>query len=95
METTSCEWYDIPCGIGWLANELYLIWLKIWLEFFGWCFSLIELIPVPAFLLNLPTIQVYPGIAWGADLISLDFGITVFITSYLIRFSIRRIPIIG
>lgn len=57
--------------------------------------SLIEGIPVPDFLVNIGTYQLPPDVAYFADFLLLDFGAGVIVSSFILRFLIRRIPFIG
>lgn len=88
----------------WLSNfwknlQDLLLWvpMRIWellLESLAW---VITAIPVPSWASNtaglfsgLPT-----GVSWGFYLFNVPTGIGIIMSAYLIRFLIRRIPLIG
>jgi hypothetical protein len=74
----------------WLPRKLFEIVLDA-------LSRVIEAIPVPNFIneasLNLSGIS--EGVAWTAGVIELEYGITVVIAASVLRFIVRRLPIIG
>ena len=59
--------------------------------------DLLSAIPVPAFILDMPTLfaSVPAGITWGFWLFNVGFGVSITVSAYVLRFLIRRIPVIG
>lgn len=90
----SCNWYDPSCALEWIGDELQ--------SFFLWCYDgllsgfavLLELIPVPDFLL-MSNIQLPSGVAYFADAFMIPEGLQIIATAYTARFILRRIPGIG
>lgn len=72
---------------------------------FNWIFeqlmialiSVLTLIPVPSWLSNAsPAIQqMFDTFGWGLGIMQADFGLAVTISALLIRFTIRRLPVVG
>ncbi|HIE83498.1 MAG TPA: hypothetical protein EYQ00_06440 [Dehalococcoidia bacterium] len=86
-------------GLFWLWDELTDFWVDGWM----WIFETIlygfvvvlEVIPVPDWALNVGSLQLPSAVAWFAGAFELPFGIAVMTSAWLIRFLIRRIPVIG
>lgn len=86
-------------GIFWLWDELTDFWVDAWM----WIFEIIlyafvvilELIPVPDWALNVGSLQLPASIAWFASAFELPFGVAVMTAAWVIRFLIRRTPVIG
>jgi len=59
--------------------------------------SLIESIPVPDWLANASGFLagISPEIAYFLAAFEFEFGLTVVLAAYIIRFLIRRIPVVG
>ena len=59
--------------------------------------AVIEAIPVPGFMANLGNYLggLDSGVAWFAQTLQLGTGLTFVLGAYVLRFLIRRIPIIG
>ena len=66
-----------------------------WEKIMGALASLIEIIPVPDFLLNLPSLVMPSGVSYFANVAEIPFGITIIVSAYTARFLLRRIPFIG
>lgn len=96
-DPVSCEWYDVGCGLGWLVDELKAIFLNIWLAILNGLAALLEYIPVPDFLQNLSSsqFQLPPSIMYFTGLFHIAEGIAIIVSAYIIRFIIRRLPIVG
>lgn len=95
--STSCEYYDLFCFMGWLVDELKLICLGVWESILGAIASLIELIPVPQFMQDLAEASYTfpPSMIYFIDLFQVPFGAAVITSAYAARFLLRRIPFIG
>jgi hypothetical protein len=59
--------------------------------------TLLNAIPVPAFMTGAPSVlaSVPSGVLWFFNILQLGSGLTIFVTAWLLRFLIRRVPIIG
>lgn len=91
----SCKWYDVPCWLGWLRDELKALLLWWYDSLLGGLASLLEAIPVPDFFAQISTIQVPDGVAFFASAFQLPFGVGLVVGAYTARFILRRIPFIG
>lgn len=58
--------------------------------------SVIEAIPAPSWLTGAnPFASIDPGIVYFGEALQLGEGVTIILSAYLLRFVIRRIPLIG
>lgn len=90
-----CKWYDPACGLKWLADEIKAIFLWLYDAILAGVAVVIESIPVPSFLVDVPTYTLPSGLAWAADSLNIVFGVSVTVLAYTARFILRRIPLIG
>lgn len=97
MEEESCTWYDVGCTIGWLAHEFWLMITGFWHYLLGQLASLVEMIPVPDFLLQLQqsNFQFPSSVLFWTDMFQVPFGLAVMVAAMVARFVLRRIPLIG
>jgi hypothetical protein len=56
---------------------------------------ILELIPVPGWAVNVGSLNLPDGVAWFASAFELPFGAAVMSSAWIIRFLVRRIPVIG
>lgn len=93
MSDQSCDFYDIPCHANNLLQGFLELISRIYQSLIDSIIDLIELIPVPDFL---STQFTFPSeISYWLNIAEFSTGITIIVSAYLIRFIIRRIPIIG
>ena len=57
--------------------------------------AVLNAIPLPDFLLNIPSYTLPPSVSFYAQYFEIEFGFTVLVSAYTIRFILRRIPFIG
>ena len=57
--------------------------------------AVINAIPVPDFLASIGSYSLPPEVVYFTVVFQLHFGVGVLVTSYTVRFIIRRIPVIG
>ncbi|MEY8199725.1 MAG: hypothetical protein RPS47_10840 [Colwellia sp.] len=95
MSENVCAWYDPLCGISGLIERLEQLFISIWNSLLSGLASLFELIPAPSFLANLTTTELPSGVAWAVGIFQIEFGLSVVVSAYTLRFIIRRIPGIG
>lgn len=92
---STCGVTDIGCWLGWLVDELRILIIGV----YGWLLdgltALFDLIPVPDFLQNMPSYTIPSGVAFFADVMQLQIGVGIVVSAYVLRFLVRRIPIIG
>ena len=76
-----------------------LLWVPrwIWEQTLDALASLVEALPVPQWVTDWDTavLAVSADLWWVADLFALQYGFGVMVSAYIIRFLIRRIPVIG
>lgn len=91
----SCDWYDISCGLKWMADELKMIIMWWYDALLSGLAKIIESIPVPDFLENIYNAVMTPEVSWFLDPFELPYGLGVMVTAYAARFLLRRVPFIG
>lgn len=97
MADESCKWYDVGCSLEWArdeAKELVLSWFH---ELLGALASVIEAIPMPSWATSGGSLfSSIPGsVGYFLSVMEFDFGVSVIASAYVLRFLIRRIPLIG
>jgi hypothetical protein len=90
-------WKWLADVLEWLKELLLYLPLHVWDGLLDGLASLVEAIPVPAFMQNLGSLfaGLSPGIAYFLSPLSLGTGVSMVLSAYAIRFLIRRIPLIG
>jgi hypothetical protein len=73
-------------GVDWCWNELMVAFATV-----------LSAIPVPQWLADAPSVvgQLPAGVAYLATSLAIPQGLSIIIGAYVIRFIIRRLPIIG
>jgi hypothetical protein len=90
-----CSWYDPSCSLKWLSDEFKALMLWFYDALLSGFAVVIEAIPLPDFLTNIPSFVLPSSVAWASDALNLTYGITVIVGAYVARFILRRIPFIG
>lgn len=93
--SNECSWYDPSCALQWLADEFKAFFIWAYDGILSGLAALFELIPVPDFLMNVPSYQIPASIAWALSAFNVPFGIGLVVSAYTARFILRRIPAIG
>lgn len=90
-------WKWLEDVLAWLKDLLLYIPLKVWQGMLDSLAGLLEAIPVPSFMSNLGSLfaSIDPGIAFFVNGLHLATGATMILSAYVIRFLIRRIPVVG
>jgi hypothetical protein len=91
----TCSFYDVPCHASWLVLQLEAFGSWLWELVLSGSAALLEVVPVPDFLLNLSPVNIPSGVMFFGDMFNIEYGITILITAYTARFIVRRIPVIG
>lgn len=86
-------------GLFWVWDELIDFWVDGWM----WIFEtllygfvvVLELIPVPQWAQDVDAFALPSAVAWFATVLELPFGAAVMTSAWVIRFLIRRTPVIG
>lgn len=93
------DWaYELLSDFGeWLKDLLLWLPIKLWemlLEAFA---TLFESIPVPDFILQAQSLfnGVGGNVLWVLNLFAVPQGMTMIMTALVLRFALRRIPVIG
>lgn len=81
----------------WLLEVLLWIPRKLWELFLDALASFFEWLPVPEFFANAGIyLDAIPGpVLYFASLLALPYGLTVVLGASVIRFVIRRLPVVG
>lgn len=84
-------------ALDWLIDLLLWVPRKLYQLFLEGLAAFISAIPVPAFVSNAGNYlsAIDPGIAWFVNAMQLPYGLAVCLGAYVIRFLIRRIPVVG
>jgi hypothetical protein len=91
----SCDWYDASCGFEYLANEIEVSLISIFYSVMDTLASIFESIPVPSFATDINSMQLPSFFLYLTDIMQVYTGLQIVMSAYLIRFLIRRTPIIG
>ncbi len=89
-----CKAYDIFCWLGWLIDEIKLVFVGIYTSILDSITGLLTAIPSPDFLLT-PVPAMPASVLFFADLFMIPYGLSAMVSAYLLRFLVRRLPIIG
>lgn len=81
----------------WLRDLLLWVPKKIWEWVLDGVAAVLEAIPVPSWLSSAGSVfdAIPDGVLYFAQALQLPAGLSMVISAYVIRFLIRRIPIIG
>jgi hypothetical protein len=93
-ETLECNWYDVPCHASWLQQEVSDMALSAYETVLMGFADFLDLIPVPAWAD--PSLITIPGsVYYFLDLFNAVALFSIVNSAYLIRFVIRRLPVVG
>jgi hypothetical protein len=83
--------------LEWVVELLLWVPRKIWELLLDGLATLIEAIPVPSFMQNLGNFVggIDPAIAYFGAPLQLETGMGFVLAAWVIRFALRRIPVIG
>lgn len=83
--------------LQWLLNFLKWGAEWVWSELLGALIGVLNLIPVPQWLSDAPSVvgALPGGVAWGMRAFLVPQGLAIILGAYVIRFIIRRIPLVG
>lgn len=97
----TCDWLDLPCHLSnfsqWLLDVLLFIPRKTWELILDGLATTVEALPAPDFLasLNANFSAIPSGAVYLADAFALREGLAIVIGALILRFVLRRIPMIG
>lgn len=89
-----CTWYDVPCHFNWLQQELKQFSIWVYENIIMGIVGLFESIDPPEWLSS-TDVSVPANVLYFYQYANINLFLAVFISAYIIRFLIRRIPIIG
>ena len=81
--------------ITWLAEEIKQIVLSMLNLLADGFLYLIQRIPAPDFLQDMPSYTIPPEMSYFLQPMEITYGMTVVTSAYILRFTIRRLPFIG
>ena len=87
--------FDFNEALQWISDKVQAIYDSISNQIFSLPTMIANSIPIPDFLLNLSTVNIPGEITFYTDAFELPLGITIFISAYIARFTLRRLPFIG
>lgn len=81
----------------WLRDLLLWVPQKIWELILDGLAAVIEAIPVPTWLENIGDVfdAIPDGVIYFAQALQLPAGLSMILAAYVLRFLIRRLPIVG
>jgi hypothetical protein len=87
----------ISRALAWLGNEFLYVFKWLWHELLTALLAVLSAIPVPAWLSGASAAfaNIAPGVAFFLQAFEVPAGIAIVLGAYVIRFIIRRIPLIG
>lgn len=97
----TCDWYDVPCHASsvtkWAGAFLQYLPMKAFEQLCAGLGSVISGVPAPSFFLTAGTAlsQIPSSVAFFAQAFQIGPGITMILSAYVLRWSIRRMPFIG
>lgn len=84
-------------ALSWLVEFAEWLVTKIFLGIFEAVIFVLSAIPVPDWLADISTnaLSIDPGVLFFIAPLEITTGVTWIVSAYLLRFLIRRIPVIG
>lgn len=90
-----CSFYDVPCIAGWTVEEIKSLVLWFYHSILSGLASIIGAIPVPGFMQSVSQFQLPDSVVYFADVFAIPEGVGIVVSASILRFIIRRIPVIG
>lgn len=90
-----CKFYDISCIAHWSVDEIKALFLNFFHSILGAFASVFESIPIPDFLLNVGSFSLPVSVLFWTDLFQVPLGLSIIVPTYILRFIIRRLPVVG
>lgn len=87
------EW--LADALQWLLDALLWLPLKLFELFMQGFVAVLSAIPVPAWMENMTFANIPSSVAYFAEAMQIEYGIGIMVTAYIVRFIIRRLPVIG
>ncbi len=81
--------------IVWFFDEALIFLQQTWDSFISSFAFLVESIPVPDFMQNVSALSLPSSVLFYASAFNLPIGLGIIVSAYIVRFFIRRIPLVG
>ena len=91
----NCSFYDVPCWLTWLIAEIKLLFVYLYEGILNGLLGALNAIPVPDFLQSIGSLSLPPSVIYFSNAFQLPVGISIVVSAYILRFLIRRLPVIG
>lgn len=95
QQNGSCDVYDLSCHMRGISDFFSSFFQWVFEKILGAFASVIELIPVPEFFNSFSSAKLPSVVLWAAEPFMLSYGVGIISTAYIVRFVIRRLPIVG
>jgi hypothetical protein len=82
---------------NWLISLVQWAFEWVWQEILGALVTVLSAIPVPGWLSDAPNVlaNIPSGVVFILGILQFQAGVTIMIGAWLLRFLIKRLPIIG
>lgn len=94
-EPLQCGITDVSCIGQWFSDLFTSFGLWIYEKLINGVIAVIEMIPLPEFLQNASSLRIPDGLGFFAEVFHLETGAQIIVSSFVLRFIIRRLPIVG
>lgn len=95
MESQQCSFYDVPCHLSWLSEEIQSIFIYMYDVVLQSIAALFISFPAPDFLLSVSTLTLPSSVIYLANIFAVPEGLAIIVSASTLSFIIRRIPVIG
>jgi hypothetical protein len=90
----SCSFYDVPCHLANLIQYFKDLFLSMYDALLSSVSAVVSAIPAPSFLQNI-SFTLHPYVSYFMQAFEIQTGLSIMVSAYILRFIIRRIPVIG
>lgn len=94
-DSLECSITDVGCIGQWFADLFTSFGLWLYEKLINGIVAVIEMIPVPEFLENASSLRIPDGLGFVAEVFHLEMGAQIIVSAFVLRFIIRRLPIVG
>lgn len=87
----------IEAALGWIVDFFEWAVTRFFVMLFDAIVAVLSFIPVPDWLTQLESsaVSIDPGVLYFLQPMAIDTGLAWIVSAYLLRFCIRRLPVIG
>lgn len=93
-DSIECSFYDVPCHVNELLVGFNQLLLRFYASLLDGLAVVMESVPAPDFL-NRSPVTLPDSVGFWLDLAEFQTGLGIIVSAYILRFLIRRIPVIG